>query len=394
LAAPLAPTEAQRLVVCGREEAAPRLFELPDALWAVACGASLHIVSFEAERGVLIARRIAKLLLPSPAPDRAPRAAPVLALDAQREASWLVATLRADRNGSPVSGAIFRIPLAAGDLLGSALRLHDAAPQQLVSAILDKQPGEDFALLQLGDARLAQPSEVWLFSGGPAPLRIARKPVSIGATQLTALDLNGDGVDEVIALAPSDGQLSVLGANDTQALVTLRAEGSEALHALALGATRALVLAGKQAHVVRLRENATDPAAPYELSRMAALDGLRDLVSLDVDADGKAELTGYAHPELVAVRLGASSERAERTPRFALRGEGYSVHQARLTHLDGDGHVDALALVTSEGNDPQVELLVLATRGAAPQVGTQPIRWPIGATALRNAPLLREIELR
>jgi hypothetical protein len=396
ITAPHASAEAQRLVICGREEAAPRLFELPAGLWGVACGTSLHIVAFEAERGVLIARRVAQVLLPSPAPDRAPRPAPVLALDAQREASWLIGTLRADRNGSPISGAIFRVPIAAGDLLGSALRLHDAAPQQLVAATLDKQPGQDFALLQLGDARVAQPSEVWLFSGGPAPLRSARKAVSIGATQLAAIDLDADGLDEVVALAPAQGLLTVLHASEAQAATALSVQGIEALHTLALGTALQLVLAGPQARVLRSRSDAqSHPAAPYEAVALPALDGMRDLVSLDVDADGKAEITGYAHPELVSVELdGVSDARAKRTPRFTLRGEGYAVHHARLSHLDGDGYVDALALVTSEGADPQVELLVLASRSVAPQAGTLAVRWPASAAALRNAPLLREIELR
>jgi hypothetical protein len=388
------PARVARYAVCGREEAPARLFALPSrvagtSLWAVSCGATAHVLAIEAEQGILIARRVAHLRLPSPSPDRAPRPAPIALLPA--DATWLVATLRVDRNGSPAGGALFRVPLEAGDLLGTASRVHDVAPGALAIATLDRTAGQDFALLQLGDPRVAQAGELWLFSGGPAPLRIARRSVDPDAFAVAASDLDGDGSDEIAVLGHS-GRVTVHSVSkssegtDSAPPATTAAPGGDGAYAVDVDGDgkREIVIGGAHAQRIELAGDRQLTAAP-----IAALDGLRDLVEIDADADGRVDIAGYLHPQVVAV----TGKNGARRALFELSGEGFAVLQALPSELDGDGRMDLIALIASENNDPQIELLI-ATGPPDITAVVARVRIPGGGNELRNAPLMRELELR
>jgi hypothetical protein len=122
------------------------------------------------------------------------------------------------------------------------------------------------------------------------------------------------------------------------------------------------------------------------------LDGLRDLVEVDVDADGRLDIAGYAHPRVVTI-AGRSGAAGTRRALFELLGEGFAVLQVVPTDLDGDGRMDLIALIASENNDPQIELMI-ATGPPDIAAGEARIRIPSGGNELRNAPLMRELELR
>jgi hypothetical protein len=396
-AEPAAPVA--RYVVCGREETPARLYELSSrvpgaALWAVSCGSTAHVIAIEAEQGVVLARRVALLQLPSPAPDRVPRAAPIALLEA--EPAWLVSTLRVDRNGSPAGGALFRVPLAS-DPIASASRVHDASPGALALATLDRTAGQDFAVLQLGDARVAQAGELWLFSGGPAPQRIARRTVEPSAEALAKIDLDGDGLDEVAVLTRgAPGHVTVHAVSDQTPALTIDVPESDGLYAFDLDGDgkQELVTSGRSARSIAVASNSGE-TKPRQLTArpVTELDGLRDLIELDADADGRTEIAGYAHPEVIAVTPAHADAPSKRSVLFELSGEGLAVLQAQATHLDGDGAIDLIALVTTESNDPHVELL-LATRPAGTSKSSALIQAPSTARELRNAPLLRVLELR
>jgi hypothetical protein len=393
-----APARVARYAVCGREEAPAKLYALPSplgssaSLWAVSCGASAHVIAIDAEQGVVVVRRIARLSMPSPAPDRAPRPAPLALL--ARDSSWLVTTLRVDRNGSPAGGALFRVPLDAGDLLGTASRVHDAAPGALALATFDRTEGQDFALVHLGDARVAQAAELWLFSGGAAPQRIARRAVDADAFALATLDLDSDGSDESAVLARS-GRITVHAVNDKAPALTANAPGSDGLYAFDLDGDRAidLVAGGARAQRLRLESDRASNLRQLTAAPLTGLDGLRDLVEIDVDADGRRELAGYAHPKVVAVTLAGDGTASARRTLFELTGEQIAVLHARPAQLDGDGRIDLIALITSENSDPQIEL-VIATEPPDITKGEARVRIPSGGNELRNAPLIRELELR
>jgi hypothetical protein len=398
-----APARVARYAVCGREEAPAKLYALTGlvgsgvdssaSLWAVSCGASAHVIAIEAEQGVVVARRVARLEMPSPAPDRAPRPAPLALL--ARDSAWLLTTLRVDRNGSPAGGALFRVPLDAGDLLGTASRVHDAAPGALALATFDRAEGQDFALVQLGDARVSHAGELWLFSGGAAPRRIARRTIDADAFALATLDLDSDGSDESAVLARS-GRITVHAVNDKTPALSANAPGSDALYAFDLDGDRALELVAGGAHAQRFRlDNNTAETNLRQLTAapVSGLDGLRDLVELDVDADGRRELAGYAHPKVVAVSLAKDGTASARRTLFELIGEQVAVLQAQPAQLDGDGRIDLIALIASENNDPQVEL-VIATEPPDITAGEARVRIPSGGNELRNAPLMRKLELR
>jgi hypothetical protein len=391
-----APARVARYAVCGREEAPARLFALPSrvagALWAVSCGATAHVIAIEAEQGILLARRVARLSLPSPSPDRAPRPAPLALLSA--DATWLVTTLRVDRNGSPAGGALFRVPLEAGDLLGAASRVHDAAPGALAIATLDRAPGQDFALLQLGDPRVAQAGELWLFSGGAAPLRIARRSVEPDAFALAASDLDGDGSDEIAVLARS-GRVTVHSASDSAPPATVAAPGGDGAYALDVDGDgkREIVIGGARAQRLELTSNSQETTVrQLAATPVPSLDGLRDLVELDADADGRLDIAGYAHPRIVAI-AGKSGATGTRRTLFELSGEGFAVVQVVPTELDGDGRMDLIALIAGENNDPQIELMIATGPPDIAAIEAR-ARIPSGGNELRNAPLIRELELR
>jgi len=391
------PARVARYAVCGREEAPARLFALPShqaggSLWAVSCGATAHVIAIEAEQGILLARRVARLSLPSPSPDRAPRSAPIALLPA--DGAWLVTTLRVDRNGSPAGGALFRVPLEAGDLFGTASRVHDAAPGALAIATLDRAPGQDFALLQLGDPRVAHPGELWLFSGGAAPLRIARRAVDPDAFALVASDLDGDGSDELAVLARS-GRATLHSASETVAPVTVAAPGGEGAYALDVDGDgkREIVIGGAHAQRLELSGNKEETGVRQVVAvPVPSLDGLRDLVEVDADADGRLDIAGYAHPRVVTI-AGKSGAAGARRNLFELSGEGFAVLHVVPTELDGDGRMDLIALIASENNDPQIELMIATGPPDIAAVEAR-IRIPSGGNELRNAPLMRELELR
>lgn len=389
-----APARVARYAVCGREEAPAQLYALPGAgsasLWAVSCGATAHVIAIEAEQGIVLARRLARLSMPSPAPDRAPRPAPIALLPS--DATWLVTTLRVDRNGSPSGGALFRVPLEAGDLFGTASRVHDAAPGALALATFDRAAGQDFALLQLGDARVAQAAELWLFSGGPSPLRSVRRALDADAFALATIDLDSDGAYESAVLARS-GRITVHAVSDKLPTVSASVPGSDGLFALDADGDgqRDLVASGPHAQLLRLEPGPETNPRQLTATALPGLDGLRDLVELDVDADGRREIAGYAHPRVVAVSPAQGG--GQRRVLFELAGEGFTVLEAIPTQLDGDGRVDLIALIASENNDPQVELLI-ATEPPDITKGEARVRIPSAGNELRNAPLMRELELR
>lgn len=388
------PARVARYAVCGREEAPAKLYALPSraagaSLWAISCGGTAHVIAIEAEQGVLLARRVARLSLPSPAPDRAPRPAPLALLPA--DAAWIVTTLRVDRNGSPAGGALFRVPLDAGDLLGTASRVHDAAPGALAVATLDRKPGQDFALLQLGDARVMQAAELWLFSGGAAPLRIARRSVDPDAFALVASDLDGDGSDEIAVLARS-GRMTVHAASESTPPATITAPVGDGAYVLDVDGDgkREIVIGGAHARRIELAGNKAEAnVRQLAASEVPSLDGLRDLVELDADADGRLDIAGYAHPQVIVV----TAKNAERRVLFELSGEGFAVLQVVPTELDGDGRIDLIALIASESNDPQIELMIATGPPDIAITGAR-VRIPSAGNELRNAPLMRELELR
>ena len=74
-------------------------------------------------------------------------------------------------------------------------------------------------------------------------------------------------------------------------------------------------------------------------------------------------------------------------------GQGFAVLQVVPAELDGDGRMDLIALIASENNDPQIELMIATGPPDIAAVEAR-IRIPSGGNELRNAPLMRALELR
>jgi hypothetical protein len=103
---------------------------------------------------------------------------------------------------------------------------------------------------------------------------------------------------------------------------------------------RDLLLASEHAPAAALiarQDFALEPRA------LAGSEGLRALHVLDINADGKPDVIGYAHPELVALEQREDGA-FERSVLAGLRGEP-AVLSARVAQLDRDPRPDLLVVV-------------------------------------------------
>ncbi|MGD8858768.1 MAG: hypothetical protein PVI30_02080 [Myxococcales bacterium] len=375
--------EIRRVRVCEREEGLPRLIalELPGQgapRWLVHCGSSAHLIAFDRNAGELFPRRVARLGVSEEIPTELPRAGPALVQRTEAGDFLLVSVLRVDGSGAPVGGAVHRMPLTSGGALGAPMRLLSIAPGGLTQAELDGQAPPELLALNLGEPRVARPAELWVLDGTVAPTRSARLEASPYASALIALDLDGDGRADPLVAAGEGGETR---------LWTPSSEG--------LGEPRAID--GAVAHAALAWDDDGDGRADPILEEGAALhlrmedgepvvdalpnsDGLRGLHAHDFDSDGRVDLVGYAPPELVGLHNGEG--RLQRRTLLRLTGDGVSVADVRLAHLDDDGATDLVALVIGSGPDAHVELAYLQSA-----LTSDAARFARGSRPLADAPL-------
>lgn len=371
-----APTEAGpsavvRFAVCEREETRAALAQVAlvpgrPALWALHCGRSVHLIAVEAFEGALVPRRVAVVQAASPSPAEAavalePSAADV---DGDGRADWITPVTFVDAAGVPRGGGVYVLHQRAEGGLEAPRRLLAAAPGRVVSAQFDGDPGEDLAVLHRADASTGRADELWLMTGGPSPLRVAQRPAGVGTSAIAALDLDADRRDDLAAASRSEGRvlfwLSSGGALAQVAPTELKLPGVEQLLAADLDGdgTRELVLGGER--WFWLSGPVSPPPSPVPAPiQIDGSEGLRDVHLADTDRDGRPELVGYVHPEVIALRS-APKRRFERARVLSLRGEA-SVLFARIAQLDGDARPDLVVVVlASSGRDVEI--------GVAPNV--------------------------
>jgi hypothetical protein len=125
---------------------------------------------------------------------------------------------------------------------------------------------------------------------------------------------------------------------------------------------------------------AADPKA------IAGSEQLRDVQLEDADADGKLDIIGYTHPDVIALVQGDQLSFARRTL-ATLRGD-LGVLFARVGQLDAKGQPDLVIATTSQGPDAQLELAI------APNLtDAAPVRFAAKAQTLRDAVLLQHFVL-
>lgn len=388
-AAPQTPRpSAQRFAVCEREEARVSSNELwlreqGPPLLAIGCGSRVQVLGFERIGAVIEPRRLLELRLEPHSPAEAPYAIEALAADVDGDdrRDLVASVLLVDAAGSPRGGGVFVSPQRAEGGFDPARRLLELAPVDVSLATLDGARGQDLVLLYGGDPKLARPSALWLVTGGPAPVRAAVRPASVGSRAVAACDLDGDGLDELVDAGGDDGVLRLwpAGVAATAEPTKLRAEQVRELLCVRdeKGARPAVIaVVGDQLALLRAHPGADPVLLPVPESA-----NLRNLRALDLDGDGASELVGYAHPELIA---------------FARRGDGYerrvlaslagqaSVLDAQLVRLSDDAPPALLVLTVAQG---AIEVSVLAelALGSTVELPEASVPVPTGALLQRIA---------
>jgi len=359
------PLQAARFAVCPREESAATLTSLAllegrPALWALHCGRSLHLIAIEELSGGLVPLRVAIVESSSPNPAEAVAASEPAAADVDGDgrADLIAPVLLIDRLEAPRGGALFLLRQRAAGGFEPPRRVLGAAPGALAAAALDTQPGADLVLLQREDASTRRPDAIWLLSGGPAPVRFAQRPAGVGVGSLATLDLDLDRRDDIAVTVPGEGRVRLwLSARgplaEVEPLELALASARQTLVADVDGdGQRDLVIAAEGVAVLFARQ-----AFVPEPRAIAGSEGLRALHVLDVDADGKPDLIGHAHPELFAL-LRREAGGFERRLVAGLRGEP-AVLSARVVQLDRDPRPDLLIVALSARGD-DVELAFVA----------------------------------
>ena len=119
----------------------------------------------------------------------------------------IVGFVERDPEGATVGGGLYLVPSVAGGAFGEPLELAPIPVTALAFAALDQRDGVDLVALHRPDAFGRRPAEAWVFSGGPAPTRIAR--VNAGAaTSIALVDLNRDDHPDLLLGKPA-GSLRV-----------------------------------------------------------------------------------------------------------------------------------------------------------------------------------------
>jgi hypothetical protein len=381
--------------ICPREEGAPALSAVHLArdqppLWALHCGSSVQLLSLERDGQQLAPRRIASLRAPSDSQAESPRALAVRAgdIDGDGLADLVAPVLFVDRTGAPSGGALHLLRQRAEGGFAVSTRLLDCAPGAVVSATLDTERGQDLALLELRDGRTARANELWLVHGGPSPLRFAQLPAGVGASALGVADLDRDGIDDVAVGSGRENRvrlwLSAHGEVGRSEPASIDAPGLREIVTGDLdGDGKAdLVLTGERISALL----AADDFKPTARELLPSAE-LREIQIVDVDQDGKPDIVGYAHPELIALHQGPGLT-FERRRLARLQGD-VAIRFARLVQISADKHFGLLILAVSGGPDPQIEL------GIAEDIaGDGPILLAPTHSGVRDEPLILRSTLR
>lgn len=378
------PVTASRYVVCQAHATLPRLsiVDTPGLGHQVAvhCGQSVHLIATVSMEGAPQPLRTARF-------DRHPAVQGVAAapvgdgdIDGDGEVDLVLPMPIGDPTRDGPRGALHWVRGSSARAFETPQRLASLGPSAV--EIVESDGARDAALVALmpHSELVRKPSEVWLYSGGPAPMRAARWEASSDARALAVLRPRaGDALQAWVA-SPSHVERW-----------TLEGEAPEPLPPLAIGGVREMIAGDLDADgtddmllvaEALWRARAGDTGEPESLGGPASL---RDVRLLREPGSGRPMLVGYAHPELL--RLHPKEGSLESTTLARIHGSG-GVLATAIADFDANQQLDVAILLSSGAGSRHVEMALLPL----PR-DTTAIQLADSAAALSDAPLSLHVTL-
>ncbi len=269
---------------------------------------------------------------------------------------------------------LFWVPRDESGGFARARVLAPARNGALAMGQLDATPGADLAVIHGADPR----PEIWVYRGGPSPIRSAAIPAPLTTSSLVAADLDVDGHLDVIAIG---AQQILLAFGDSRG-------GLPRTRSITPGGRRALLADvdgdGDTEVVVERSEGPCVLTPSPSLAEAGECQPLAGLAgeAREVVQGRPGELLGWLHPELVAVRAGqpTSALATLATTRFGVHRVGVDVA--------ADGTLRLALLGSSALDDVRaLELVQLEPDGAAGAITDGPHE------PVRDGPLPLQIAL-
>ncbi|GAB5540538.1 MAG: hypothetical protein SangKO_002980 [Sandaracinaceae bacterium] len=361
-------TEAERWAVCPSTDAEPSL-AIADVFGdarpeiVVGCPNGWHVLGLTS-RGP---QRIAVFsIAPSPAEQRARVGRAAFGdVDGDATVDLVLPLAFESAAGATRGGGLWWVPRDGFGGIREPVALAPIAAVDVAIAPLDGSAGAEIVAMNRTNALAQLPSEAWVFGGGPAPARSAALVLGLGGAMVQLGDLDRDGQADVVALSrgridlhfgdgtgfPRSHRFDLAGAREI-ALGDVDGDGGGDLVVLGEG-------------VRWIRAGSLEGMEPRGVDGVPAT--LRGLQVLDVNGDGKVDLTGWDHPRLVVLE---HTGEVDFVPRDALTLSGgpFGPRRHRIVDLDHDDQADDVALLgTTSGEGAQLELVLVtdALDGAA-----------------------------
>jgi hypothetical protein len=310
---------------------------------AVHCGDTLHVIALTAHA---VPQRILKIALPARNPGETPSATTIASADLNGDGlvDLLIPWLTVDEWQHPIGRDVLALLRDSAGAFRPATRVLAATPVHLAAAALDAQAGTDFVILQATDESVHKPREAWWVSGGTAPRRTATSKLAAQSETIALNDVDRDGQTDVIAVSSTESRIDIVfgnGDGTATAAAQLPANGCNELLVADLDgdAHGEVICTGDHNYVIEVRADRS--ASTQEISFTGQR--VHSLHAADLNADGRLELIGYAHPRLVRLE----------------RGAGFSFEPRELAELIGTGFAPLAVLVADLNHDNELDLAML-----------------------------------
>ena len=344
---------ATRVSICsGAGDAFPTLLATqvvgdPAPEIIVGCGARFDVYGIRPHGGALELLRVASLTSP-PAPTGRIMPGQPAAGDVDGDAlpDLVLPFVHVGDDRGLVGGSVHLLRRNDTGAFDQSRTLGTIAATQTLLAQLDGSTGFDVIALNRANPLTRQPSEAWVYAGGPSPRRIGVFPSGVGATGMALADLDRDGESDLVIATEHEPHLDVFFGDGTghfprRATVTAGGAREVASGDLDADGGNDILITGDQVQWVR--------AGPVESLSSRSLSLPRDLerpTLYDVDGDGKRDVVGLvggrAHFFRQTGDLGFEDE-------DLIHARGLAVVAYAVGDFDGDGRTDA-AVVQPQGD--------------------------------------------